>query len=301
MNTTLQAIEDAQYYGVQAFGNEIDDDRGTPDQKSLADLALSMVEISLNGAIADTALEWDRDQFLWSLVNSFHHLAARYDREQDSNMRKIRDLVDNQDGSEIQSYELEQSQTIGERIHGKLTSAEALRDGAAAAYTGITGSPWMPRHGSRGVGPVTTGSAINALDYLNAKEKERAKRFLPEGTPIAFSGHADCQDHNLIWKVLDQTRSKHPDMILLTTGGRKGADLIAGKWAAARGVHLVFFTPNFVKHGKAAAPHKRNDALLGQRPVGLIAFPSNKGNNGIIDNLIGKAHRGGIKVWNPSA
>ena len=298
-STTQRAIEDAQYHGVMSFGNEIEDDRGPACPEELARVALGIIE-TLDEAIQDTSLEWDRDQFLWAVVNGFHYLAKRYDNEQDLNMRKIRKLAENQDGSEIQAHELETTQTLGERIGEKLASAEALRDGAAAAYAGITGSTWIPKSGSRPMGPIMTGSAINALDWVRAKQIQRTERFLPEGTPIAFSGHSDCQDHHTIWKVLDQTLAKYPDMILLTTGGRKGADLIAGKWAAARGINLVFFTPNFIKHGKAAAPHKRNDALLAQRPTGLILFPSSTGQNGILDNLATKARQKGIRVWKPS-
>jgi len=63
-------------------------------------------------------------------------------------------------------------------------------------------------------------------------------------------------------------------MVLLHGGSGKGAELIAAKWAEARGVTQVAFKPDWTKHAKAA-PFKRNDAMLDVLPVGAPVFPGN--------------------------
>ena len=83
---------------------------------------------------------------------------------------------------------------------------------------------------------------------------------------------------------LDQVQTKYPDRVLLHGGSPKGAELIAAKWAEARGVTQVAFKPDWTKHAKAA-PFKRNDAMLDVLPVGILVFPG----NGIQENLADKA------------
>ena len=108
---------------------------------------------------------------------------------------------------------------------------------------------------------------------------------------LALTGGTDFNDHRLIWGKLDQVQTKYPDMILLHGGSPKGAELIAAKWAEARGVTQVAFKPDWTKHAKAA-PFKRNDAMLDVLPVGVLVFPG----NGIQENLADKAKKLGIPV-----
>ena len=114
---------------------------------------------------------------------------------------------------------------------------------------------------------------------------------LPAGPKVALTGGTDFNDHRLIWGKLDQVRTKYPDMVLLHGGGAKGAELIAAKWAEARGTTQVAFKPDWTKHAKAA-PFKRNDAMLDVLPVGVLVFPG----NGIQENLADKAKKLGIPV-----
>ena len=51
------------------------------------------------------------------------------------------------------------------------------------------------------------------------------------------------------------------------------------------------FKPDWAKH-RNAAPFKRNDALPGALPIGVMAFPG----NGISENLTDKARKLGIPV-----
>jgi len=112
----------------------------------------------------------------------------------------------------------------------------------------------------------------------------------PEGTHIAFSG-GGYQAYDLIWSVLDATHQKYPDMVLLHGGTPKGAEMIAARWADARGVTQVVFKPDWKSHGNAA-PFKRNDKMLEILPQGLIATPG----SGITENIVDKARKLGIRV-----
>ncbi|MGH6633427.1 MAG: DUF2493 domain-containing protein, partial [Sphingopyxis sp.] len=99
-------------------------------------------------------------------------------------------------------------------------------------------------------------------------------------------------DPNNIWEILDRTRERHPDMMLLHGATPTGAERAAACWADSRNVVQVAFRPDWNRHGKAA-PFKRNDRILEAMPVGIIIFPG----TGIQDNLADKARKMGIPVW----
>jgi hypothetical protein len=103
---------------------------------------------------------------------------------------------------------------------------------------------------------------------------------LPAGPKIALTGRLDFDDHRLIWDRLDKVHAKHPDMVLLHGGSRKGAELIAAKWATNRKVPQIAFKPDWTKHAKAE-PFKGNDAMLNVQPIGVLVFPG----TGIQSNL----------------
>jgi hypothetical protein len=136
-----------------------------------------------------------------------------------------------------------------------------------------------------------TAALIDSRDFLTAKRRAETEVMLPTGPKVALTGGTDFNDHRLIWGKLDQVRTKYPDMVLLHGGSPKGAELIAAKWAEARGVTQVAFKPDWTKHAKAA-PFKRNDAMLDVLPVGVLVFPG----TGIQENLADKAKKLGIPV-----
>ena len=156
-------------------------------------------------------------------------------------------------------------------------------------FAAHTGSSWMPRSGSRISNRGLTASVVDSRSYLMAKRRKETETLCPEGTRIAFSG-GDFQDYDAIWKALDATHTKYGDMILLHGGGN-GAELIAAKWADARGITQVVFKPDWKSNGRSA-PFKRNDKLLATVPQGLIATSG----TGITENLVDKARKLGIKV-----
>ena len=131
----------------------------------------------------------------------------------------------------------------------------------------------------------------DSRNFVSAKRRKETEVHCPDGTRIAFTGGVDFQDHTAIFAALDRAKAKYPDMILLHGGTPKGAELIAAKWCERNGVAQVVFMPDWNKHQKAA-PFRRNDALLKEMPIGLIAFPG----SGVNENLVDKAKGLGIAV-----
>jgi hypothetical protein len=133
---------------------------------------------------------------------------------------------------------------------------------------------------------------IDSRDYIAAKRRAEIEPLTPPGPRVAFTGGIECNDHARIWEALDRARARHPDMVLIHGGSPKGAEHIAALWADNRGVPQIAFKPDWTRH-KTAAPFKRNDRMLEEMPIGLVAFPG----SGISRNLADKARGMGIPVW----
>ena len=258
-----------------------------PDQVELAMATLFDTTISL---LDDSQLEDNLEEMLWSLTSLFHRRLTHLQRRLDDNECEIRDSMSAQDGSEVASVELERLQLIGLKLWDHRDAFEQMRDLACNHFSAATGSPWMPRTGSKVSHRGLTSAVVDSRAFLSAKRRKEIEVHCPEGTRIAFSG-GDYQAYDLIWSVLDATHQKYPDMVLLHGGTPKGAEMIAARWADARGVTQVVFKPDWKSHGKAA-PFKRNDKMLEILPQGLIATPG----SGITENIVDKARKLGIRV-----
>ena len=166
-----------------------------------------------------------------------------------------------------------------------------MRDDAAEHYRAETGGVWRPRRGSHTsqTGHLTS-AAIDARDFLRARNDRAMRAHLPQGTLVAIAGGKDVRDPGAVTAKLDQARAKHPDMVLVHGGG-PGVERIAAQWAERNGVHQVVCRPDWNRHGRAA-PFRRNDELLNLLPKGVLAFPG----SGITDNLVEKAVQLGIPV-----
>ncbi len=289
-SATAQVLTDLELHGYRPSPHERDP-RDCPEDDDAAAAATGILDI-LASAMADTALDADLDELLWSAVNMFHRATARLDRKLDDNEQAQKRGQREQDGSEVKAVELETLIEIGQGLIARRDSLEVFRDSAAAHYLRLTGSPWSPRSGSRVNHRNLTSATIDSRDFLAAKRRSETTVLVPEGTRIAFAGGMDCQDHTRIWAVLDKVHAKHADMVLLHGGSPKGAELIAARWAEHRGVIQIAFKPDWGRHAKAA-PFKRNDVLLDTLPVGLVIFPG----TGITDNLADKARQLGIPLF----
>jgi hypothetical protein len=281
-------LDELALYGVKPLSDEADF-RPLPELETVEN-AVAVLVSTMTDMFRDTRLEDETEEMLWSLTNIFHRRLGAIQKRLDDNEARQRASLTEQDGSEVKSVELERLTNEGISLTESRTACEAMRDLTADHYRVETGSTWLPRTGSKVNHRTLTASVIASRDFISAKRRLDAETHCPAGTRIAFTG-GDYQDHDAIWDTLDRTLEKHPDMVLLHGGTPHGAELIAAKWADARGVSQVRFQPNWKTHRKAA-PFKRNDELLDQMPVGLIAAPG----TGITENMVDKARRLGIPV-----
>ena len=286
---TGHVIEALELYGYHPAEGEADP-RITPEDTAIQGAVADIFD-ALISTMADTSLDFDLDEIMWSTVNTFHRAVERIERKLDDNEQAQKRLQREQDGSEVKSVQLETLIGIGQSLIERRDSMELFRDTAADIYLRTTGTPWSPRSGSRVNHRQMTAAMIDSRDFLAAKRRVDNEVLLPAGPKIAFSG-GDTTDHRLIWDKLDQVHAKHQDMVLLHGGTPKGAERIAATWANNRKIPQVAFKPDWAKHAKAA-PFKRNDRMLETMPIGVIVFPG----TGIQDNLADKARKMGIPVY----
>ena len=288
-SSTASLLTELQLYGHRPFQDE-PDTRPLPEEHQVR-TALADIFDALVSTLNDTRLEPDLEDLLWSTVNLFHRAADRVERELDMNEQAQRRSQKDQDGSEIQSVELERLLAEGLTLIERRNAFEVMRDGAADLFETHTGSTWRPRAGSKVNHRTLTAAVIDSRDFLAAKRRAETEVMVPSGPKVAFTGGYECNDHQAIWAALDRVHGKHPGMVLLHGGSPKGAERIAACWADNRKVPQVAFKPDFARH-KNAAPFKRNDQLLEVLPIGVVVFPG----SGISDNLADKARKLGIPL-----
>jgi len=287
---TDHVLTELQLYACRPFQDE-PDPRPLPEARIIGGAVADIFD-ALISALADTRLEPDLENMLWSTVNLFHRAVDRALRELDDNEVAQKRSQKEQDGSEVRSVELERLVAEGLTLIERRNAIELFRDYAAEQFERHTGSTWRPHSGSLVHHRTLTAAMIDSRDFLAAKRRTETEPLLPAGPKIAFTGGLHFNDHGAIWARLDQVHAKHPDMVLLHGGTPKGAERIAACWADSRKVPQIVFKPDWIRDARAA-PFKRNDRMLEVLPIGVIAFPG----SGISANLADKAKRLGIPVW----
>jgi hypothetical protein len=290
VSSTAYLLDELQLHGHRAYQDE-PDPRPLPEA-SHVERALSDVFDAMVSALAETRLEPETADLLWSVVNVFHRKLDRVQRSLDDNEDDQKRSQGEQDGSEVRSVELERLIAQGVSLIETRNAFEFMRDHAAELYEIHTRQTWRPQAGSMVSRRVMTAAMIDSRDFIAAKRRTETEVMLPPGPKVAFTGGTDCNDHERIWAALDKVRAKHPDMVLLHGGSPRGAERIAACWAEARKVTQITFKPDWTRYAKAA-PFKRNDALLEVLPIGVVAFPG----SGISDNLADKARTRGIPLF----
>lgn len=269
-----------------------------PDGEQCENAAREMMNI-LAGVFTDSCMEQDIEDMLWQFVNLFHRKSQILEHLLDANLLKQKGLAERQDGSEINSAELETAIAEGQAIQARLQVVEAMREAGAEHFTGITGSVWLAKSGSRIAGKSLTASVIDSRDMRNARTLQKTSNLIPVGKRIAIAP-GRSSDHAKIWsvldKILDAIKARNESMVLLH-GGSDGVEKIAALWANNRAVPQVVFKPDWDKHNKAA-PFKRNDAILEEMPAGLVVI-GNDESHGIQQQLIRNARKLSVKIYIP--
>ena len=110
---------------------------------------------------------------------------------------------------------------------------------------------------------------------------------------IAVIGGRDFNDYDLMRKVLNHHNDNLTFVNCIVSGGAKGADTLAEKYAAEISREMVVFKPDYKKYGRAA-PFIRNTQIV-EFADEVFAFWDGK-SNGTRD-AINKAKKLGKKVY----
>ncbi len=239
--------------------------------------------------LADTRLAPLAPRIAWGMVNSFHKVAHYLAAQEDDAARELGELARISDPSEIHAAQIEDRQRLCQSLHEAMAAIECMRDHAAEVYRVETGKPWSATGGSR-TSRALTASQIEARDFLAARAQERREAHAPSGPLVVVSGGSNWTEIDAIWNRLDLIHARVPAMVLATTAQQKGADLIAARWAAARGVPSVHFRLER-RHGNRAA-FKRNEQLVNLRPVEAIICEG----SGIQANLAQRCRAAGVPL-----
>ena len=288
---TAAICENIALYGGAPERGEIDS-REVWDEDDATGALGEAIRIMVDGiTVEGTQMADEREALLWSIVNCFHAQIGRLDRAVDRIVPEMKDLETAQDGTEVKAWELQLLTARAQNLGDRRDAFERLRDTAADAYLAETNDVWRPRNGSHTSKTRTlTSAAIDARDYRRARKEREISSHLPDGTLVAVTGGKEVADPGAVWSVLDRTRAKHGNMVLVH-GGAPGIETVAAKWAEARSVDQVIVRPDWKAHGRAA-PFRRNDEMLDLLPKGIVAWPG----SGITDNLVDKARQMGIPV-----
>lgn len=217
---------------------------------------------------AGTRLEALAPEIAWGFVNSFHFVATKLERREDSLAEEIGEMVRRPDMSEVFNSQLEEKQLLCQSTTEQRDAVECMRDYAAEMYRAQSGWPWSPARGSR-ASSASTASVIAAQDFLRERALSEREKHLPQGPIVVFSGPAQWHDWEMLWRKLDEVHARIPHMTLVTTGQRKGADAIAAAWAARAETRVPVVAYGLYGSGKKTA-FTRNRKLAELKPVEAV-------------------------------
>ena len=209
---TAMACEQAALFGATPGPDEFDNREIWNEEEALAGMEEAIHILAGVVAPDGTQLADERESLLWGFVNTLHAQVQRLDRGIDKIAPEMKDLGQEQDGSEIKSRELERLTDRVRNLGDRRDAFEAMRDLAAEGYRAETGDTWRPRNGSHSsqTGKLTS-AAIDARDYLRARKDRETSAHLPEGTLVAFTGGKDFDDVTAIWRSLDSIKIKYEE------------------------------------------------------------------------------------------
>lgn len=94
----------------------------------------------------------------------------------------------------------------------------------------------------------------------------------------------DCNHERLAAEI----RQRYPQATLLLHGGARGADQLAGRYAAEQSIPVQVIRPDYQQHPEKLAPLMRNTQLV-QRADAVIAFYGPNGKTGGTLDTVKKA------------
>lgn len=108
---------------------------------------------------------------------------------------------------------------------------------------------------------------------------------------VLVCGDADAVDEQRVFAILDRLLADEGDFRIVH-GGKRGADLLATKWAIAHRVRSIVERASWFRYGKAAGPLRNEHMLNGYDPFLVLAFPGGQDSM----DLVARARRAGVRV-----
>ncbi|MEO1975116.1 MAG: DUF2493 domain-containing protein [Paracoccaceae bacterium] len=289
------AYETIELYGLTEKGAVLP----IPEDDLLKDSIVRETFETLLGQLRGTGLEAEIEPLAHGLATILQRRKVALTKEVDRTADKIGALAKSHDGSEIAETALEEAQVRFLQLREIVGAVETMAEAAAECYEVETGHAFIPAAGSRASARAQeTGAVFEARQLLEQHDRETAAKSKVEGVPLIVSGATDWTDIDVIFTTLDKVRdrirqNRNQEIFLCHKGGKHGAEMIAARWARARGVAQARFDPRWSAHGRAA-PFKCNDEMLDDKfaATGVVLF----GGNGVALNLGQKAEARGLTV-----
>ena len=288
------------YDAIELFGlTEKDAQLPIPQDDYLQDAIIRETFEAFFAPLRNTGLEAEIEPLAHGLATLLQRRKVALTKEVDQTADRIKALTKTHDGSEISETALEDAQERFVQLREVVAAVETMADKAAECYELETGNGYIPAAGSRASKRAQeTGAVFEAKMLLEQHDRETAEKSKITGVPLIVSGATDWSDIDVIFNTLDKVRerikqSRGEDIFICHKGAKHGAEMIAARWARARGISQARFDPRWAAHGRAA-PFKCNDEMLDDKfaPTGVVLF----GGNGVALNLGQKAEDKGITV-----
>lgn len=110
-------------------------------------------------------------------------------------------------------------------------------------------------------------------------------------TRVLVCGGRDYADREALWSFLDRCHAVAP-ITCLIHGCARGADTLAGEWAAARGIPVERYPALWDEHGRQAGPIRNQLMLAASKPDVVL---TTRGGSGTAD-MVRRAERAGVPV-----
>ncbi len=116
--------------------------------------------------------------------------------------------------------------------------------------------------------------------------------FAPCGLRVLVCGGRNFADADKLYTELDRIHAQTP-IACIIEGGAKGADYLAARWSAKKGLdHHARYPADWALHGKAAGPMRNQKMLDEGKPDLVVAFPGGRGTA----DMVQRAKKAGIKT-----
>lgn len=241
------AYETIELYGLTEKGAVL----AIPEDDLLKDRIVRETFETLLGQLRGTGLEAEIEPLAHGLATILQRRKVALTKEVDRTADKIGALAKSHDGSEIAETALEEAQVRFLQLREIVGAIETMAEAAAECYEVETGHAFIPAAGSRAsVRAQETGAVFEARQLLEQHDRETAAKSKVEGVPLIVSGATDWTDIDVIFTTLDKVRdrirqSRNQEIFLCHKGGKHGAEMIAARWARARGVAQARFDPRW--------------------------------------------------------